>query len=279
MGRALPHGLAGPFSLRRADIRRLRPVPSYLYTYRAAVEKEEVNTCSQQLRALHGTSFLHGGGSKDDDGSFTTDNTTTTIRGTTTKISTEHRSSGDGGDGGGGGYGIFGSLPTRTALGRVGRGVLVAIPIAGAGFSAVLARRDYRRARQELKLARVRLAIAQRNHQRGVSKVAAGKNKREDGAADDPASDRPQMPTLDTSTAACFGVALAADSGVVAAHLVAAYGLYQGWAPDPVVNAEIASLVGAVVSTGGGVRGEYLVATRRAAEEAVEHGSGESSGT
>lgn len=233
MTRVLPHG-AGLLFLRHAARRPL--LPSYA--------SSAVNYC-QQARALHGTRFL-GGGKKDHDGSAST---------TATKTSTEHSSSG----------GILGSLPARTALARVGHGVLVALPIAGAGFSAILARRDYHRTRKELKLARVRLTLAERNHQRDVSRVTAGK---EDGV------DPPTRPTLETSTTACFGVALAADSGIVAAHLVAAYGLYQGWAPDPVVNAEIASLIGAFVSTGGGVRGEYLVARRHDAELLERGGKG-----
>lgn len=265
---ACPHGRAGGLLfLRRAAAERspllfLLPSSCSCRAAAAAAARTTADIYRQQVRALHGTRFLHGGGNKDHDRSVTT--------------------SSNSGGGGGGRDGIFGSLPARTALDRVGRGLLISLPLVGAGFSAVLARRDYRRARQELKLARVRLALSQRNHHRDLSKIAAAREKggEEDGVADDLPTNLPPRPTLDTSTTACFGVALAADSGLAAAHLVAAYGLYQGWTPDPIINAEIASFVGAVVSTGGGVRGEYLVATRRAAEEKMaERGSGEGSST
>lgn len=85
-------------------------------------------------------------------------------------------------------------------------------------------------------------------------------------------------PTFDASPARCFSVALAADASVLGFHLLAAYGLWHGWDPDPIVNAEIGNLVAAVVSTGGGVRGEYLVANRKSAEALARGGGSESSG-
>ncbi|CAM9099830.1 unnamed protein product, partial [Laminaria digitata] len=60
--------------------------------------------------------------------------------------------------------GILGSLPVRTAVARVGRGFLIALPLAGAGFAAWIGRSDYRRTRQELELARARLALAEEKH-------------------------------------------------------------------------------------------------------------------
>lgn len=157
----------------------------------------------------------------------------------------------------GGAGGMFGSLPARTAAGRVGRGVLVALPVVGAGFAAHLARKDYRRARSELKLAHVRLALSEMSYQRDVSRKAG---TQKDGVV------LPSRPTLETSAARCFGVTAAIDSGIVAAHALTLYGLYQGWEPDPIVHAGIAATVGAVFSTGGGVRGEYLVASREVLE-------------
>lgn len=134
------------------------------------------------------------------------------------------------------------------------------MPLAGAGFAAWIGRSDYRRTRRELELARVRLARALDEHR---SATAAEKE-----------GELPE-PTLDTSTVICFGVSAAADSVNVVAHLVAAYGLYQGWIPDGIVNAEIASWISAVVSTGAAVRGEYLTAGRRSAElDSEEHGGG-----
>lgn len=143
--------------------------------------------------------------------------------------------------------GILGSLPVRTAVARVGRGFLIALPLAGAGFAAWIGRSDYRRTRQELELARARLSLAEAKHNEDVD------SGREAGAA-------ASRPTLDTAAVRCFGVATAADSVNVVAHLVAVYGLYQGWAPEGIVNAESVGLVSAVVSTGGAVRGEYLAA-------------------
>lgn len=143
--------------------------------------------------------------------------------------------------------GILGSLPVRTAVARVGRGFLIALPLAGAGFAAWIGRSDYRRTRQELELARARLSLAEAKYNEDVD------SGREAGAA-------ASQPTLDTATVRCFGVATAADSVNVVAHLVAVYGLYQGWAPEGIVNAESVGLVSAVVSTGGAVRGEYLAA-------------------
>lgn len=153
------------------------------------------------------------------------------------------------------GGGMFGSLPARTAFGRVGRGVLIGLPVVGAGFAFHMARKDFRRARSELKGAHVRLAVAEMSYQRDVSRTAGGRT-RQDGAA------LPERPTLETSTARCFGVTAAIDSGIVAAHALTLYGLYQGWEPNPIINAGIAAMVGAVFSTGGGVRGDYLVASR-----------------
>ncbi|CAM9544958.1 unnamed protein product, partial [Hapterophycus canaliculatus] len=156
------------------------------------------------------------------------------------------------------------SLSTSTALARVGRGCLLALPLAGAGAAAWVGRSDYHKVRQELRLARVRLALDHMNHQREVNRTAGQRGV-----------ERPTRPTLDTSTARYYAGALLADSGVLAAHLVAAYGLYRGWDPEPIVNAEIASLVGAVLSTGGGVRGEYLIAARKAAQESDNGSSGD----
>lgn len=161
---------------------------------------------------------------------------------------------------------ILVSLPASTTIARVGRGCLIALPLAGAGFAAWIGRSDYRRTRQELELARSRLALEVKNH-------AAAKGR--PGAAVEAAG----VPRLDTSAVRCFGIATAADSVNVVAHLVAAYGLYRGWAPDDIVNAEIASLVSAVLSTGGAVRGEYLTAHRIAATslngEGREGGAGD----
>lgn len=155
-----------------------------------------------------------------------------------------------------GGGGFFETLPARTAAGRVGRGALVALPVVGAGFAAHLARKDYRRARSELKLAHVRLALAEMSYQRDASRTAGA----QDGVV------LPNRPTLETSAARCFGVTAAIDSGIVAAHMVMLFGLYHGWEPDPIVNAGIVAMVGATLSTGGGVRGEYLVASRKLSE-------------
>lgn len=143
--------------------------------------------------------------------------------------------------------GILGSLPVRTAVARVGRGFLIALPLAGAGFAAWIGRSDYRRTRQELELARARLSLAEEKHNEDVY------SGRETGTV-------ANQPTLDTTTVRCFGVATAADSVNVVAHLVAGYGLYQGWAPEGIVDAESVGLVSAFVSTGGAVRGEYLAA-------------------
>lgn len=161
---------------------------------------------------------------------------------------------------------IFGVLsPTPKVVARVGRGCLIAVPLAGAGFAAWIGWSDYRRTRRELELARVRLARALEEHR---SATAAEKE-----------GEVPE-PTLDTSTVICFGVSAAADSVNVVAHLVAAYGLYQGWMPDGIVNAEIASWISAVVSTGAAVRGEYLTAGRRSAElDSEENGGGGGGGT
>lgn len=156
------------------------------------------------------------------------------------------------------GGGTFGGLPARTAAGRVGRGLLVGMPVVGAGFALHLARKDFRRARSELKSAHVRLALAEMSYQRDVSRTAGARQQDGGGAA----TILPDRPTLETSAARCFGVTAAVDSGIVAAHVVTLYGLYQGWEPDPIVNAGIAAMIGAVLSTGGGVRGEYLVASR-----------------
>lgn len=161
--------------------------------------------------------------------------------------------------------GIFGNLPARTAAARLGRGVLIALPLAGAAFAAWIARSDYRRTREELDLARVRLGIEQELYENAV------KMAREGGGAPTPATRTASPPVLDTSTVRCFGVATAADSANVVAHLVAAYGLYHGWAPDGIVNAEYASLGSAVLSTGGAVRGEYLIAARRGEAETLDN--------
>lgn len=151
---------------------------------------------------------------------------------------------------------IFGVLsPTPKVVARIGRGCLIAVPLAGAGFAAWIGWSDYRRTRRELELARVRLTRALEEKNRSVT-TAAGKE-----------GTRDPVPTLDTSTVLCFGVAAAADSVNVAAHLVAAYGLYQGWLPDGIVNAEIASWVTAAVSTGAAVWGEYLTARRSSSAE------------
>lgn len=155
--------------------------------------------------------------------------------------------------------GILGSLPVRTAVARVGRGFLIALPLAGAGFAAWIGRSDYRRTRQELELARARLALAEEEHGKHVD---AGRAT--GGVA--------SRPTLDTATVECFGVATAADSVNVVAHLVAVYGLYRGWAPEGIVNAESVGLFSAVVSTGGAVRGEYLAARGGGG---YQHGVGE----
>ena len=156
--------------------------------------------------------------------------------------------------------GILGSLPVRTAVARVGRGFLIALPLAGAGFAAWIGRSDYRRTRQELELARARLSIAEgKKHSEDVD------SGRETGAV-------ASRPTLDTTIVRCFGVATAADCVNVVAHLVAVYGLYQGWAPEGIINAESVGLVSAVVSTGGAVRGEYLAAL--VASE-YQHGDGD----
>lgn len=73
--------------------------------------------------------------------------------------------------------------------------------------------------------------------------------------------------SIDMSTVRCFGVAAAADSANTVAHLVTAYGLYQGWAPDPLFVVESLSIGAAVLSTGGAVGGEYLSARREAVVE------------
>lgn len=134
--------------------------------------------------------------------------------------------------------------------------MLIALPLVGAGFATDLARKDYRRARHELRQARLRL-VAEMSHRREVMAAGGGE---EDGAA---LSD---LPVVDVSPARAFGVAAAVDSGVVLAHLVSLYGLYQGWEPEPIVNAGVAVVAGALLSAGGGVRGEYLVARRELAE-------------
>ncbi|CAM9159090.1 unnamed protein product [Ectocarpus sp. 12 AP-2014] len=161
--------------------------------------------------------------------------------------------------------GIFGDLPARTAAARAGRGCLIALPLAGIGFSAWTCVTDYRRVRHELKLARVGLALAEMSFQRDA--VRKGDSGGGGGANSAP------RPTFDASPARSFSVALVADAGVLGFHLLAAYGLWHGWDPDPIVNAEIGNLVAAVVSTGGGLRGEYLAANRNATE-ALARGEG-----
>ncbi|CAM9296588.1 unnamed protein product [Ectocarpus sp. 13 AM-2016] len=160
---------------------------------------------------------------------------------------------------------IFGNLPARTAAARAGRGCLIALPLAGIGFSAWTCITDYRRVRHELKLARVGLALAEMSFQRD-----AGRKGDSGGGGGANSATRP---TFDASPARSFSVALVADAGVLGFHLLAAYGLWHGWDPDPIVNAEIGNLVAAVVSTGGGLRGEYLAANRNAAE-ALARGEG-----
>ncbi|CAM9719938.1 unnamed protein product, partial [Scytosiphon promiscuus] len=123
--------------------------------------------------------------------------------------------------------GTAAGVPASTALARVGRGFLLALPLAGAGAAAWVGRSDYHKVRKELRLARVRLALDHMSHQREVSRTAG-----QSGA------ERPIQPTLDTSPARCYAVALMADAGVLAGHLVAGYGLYRGWDPEPIVNAE-----------------------------------------
>ncbi len=232
---ALPRG-AGLSFLRRAGSIRPRPLSSP----------------HQAARALHWSSKRLVG-ADDVSQSSSSSSSSSSSRSSRGPKQVEH---------GGGGGGIFGCLPARTALGRVGRGVLVALPLVGAGFAADLARKDYRRARLELRHVRLRLALAEVSRRRRESTAAgAGAGEEEDGAAA-----LPDQPVVDLSPARAFGVAAAVDSGVALAHLVSLYGLYQGWEPEPIINAGIAVAAGAVLSAGGGVRGEYLVARRELAE-------------
>lgn len=166
--------------------------------------------------------------------------------------------------------GIFGNLPARTAATRAGRGCLIALPLAGIGFSAWACVSDYRRVRHELKLARVGLALAEMSYQRDA---ASRKGDDGGGGGGGGGANSVARPTLDASPARGFSVALVADASALGFHLLAAYGLWHGWDPDPIVNAEIGNLVAAVVSTGGGLRGEYLAANRHAAE-ALARGGG-----
>ncbi|CAM9674362.1 unnamed protein product [Ectocarpus sp. 4 AP-2014] len=163
--------------------------------------------------------------------------------------------------------GIFGKLPARTAAARAGRGCLIALPLAGIGFSAWTCVTDYRRVRHELKLARVGLALAEMSFQRDAGRKG-------DSGGGGGGANSATRPMFDASPARSFSVALVADTGVLGFHLLAAYGLWHGWDPDPIVNAEIGNLVAAVVSTGGGLRGEYLAANRNAAE-ALARGEGD----
>ncbi|CAB1112359.1 unnamed protein product [Ectocarpus sp. CCAP 1310/34] len=173
--------------------------------------------------------------------------------------------------------GIFGNLPARTAAARAGRGCLIALPIVGIGFSAWTCVTDYRRVRHELKRACVGLALAEMSFQREAGRKGDSGSSGGGGGANSAT-----RPTLDASPVRSFSVALVADAGVLGFHLLAAYGLWHGWDPDPIVNAEIGNLVAAVVSTGGGLRGEYLAANRmrqisgrrRTAAEALARGEG-----
>lgn len=153
-------------------------------------------------------------------------------------------------------------FPARMAVARLGRGLLIAVPIVGAAFAAWIGRSDMRRTIEELEIARADLARAERAY-----KISGGVNGQEKSstAADGPTSDLVSAgPILNTTTVKCFGVATASDSVNVVAHLIVAYGLYQGWAPDAIVSVETTSLIAAVVSTGGAVGGEYLSARRKA---------------
>ena len=159
------------------------------------------------------------------------------------------------------GGGIFGCLPARTVLGRVGRGALAAIPVVGAGFAADLARKDYKRALHELRQAHVRLALAEMSHRREAVRLAGdGGDGAQRGGEDGDAAALPSQPVVDVSAARVFGVAAAVDSGVALAHAVSLYGLYQGWEPQPIINAGMAVVAGGLLSAGSGTRGEYLVA-------------------
>lgn len=209
-----------------------------------------------QVRALHYTRSTSSRDHDDDEGKKATTTTTTTVSAPNPPAADHGRDA------------AGANLPTSTALARVGRGLLLALPIAGVGAAAWVGRSDYHKVRKELRLARVRLALDHMSHQREVSRTAG-----QSGA------ERPTEPTLDSSTARCYALALLADGGVLAGHLVAAYGLLRGWDPEPIVNAEIASLAGALLSTGGGVRGEYLVAARKAAEVSVDESKGDGGGT
>lgn len=124
---------------------------------------------------------------------------------------------------------------------------------------------------QELEIARADHARAvERTRQRHL-KQSTGQTTNADttvapGAPpqDAPADNQMAAPKMNTATVKCFGIATAADSVNVVAHLLVAYGLYQGWEPDPLIALESTSLFAAVVSTGGAVGGEYLSARRAA---------------
>lgn len=221
--------------------RRALPHGACLFRVRWATNRKRIPFTTFATRALHGTQPSE---QQEEAGTNTSP----------TAFNEQHHS------------GFFGSLPARTAVGRVGQGLLVAIPVLGAGFATHLARKDYRRARSELKLAHVRLALAEMNHQRHVSRSAG----EQDGVA------LPTRPILDTSAARSFGVTAAIDSGIVIAHMVTLYGLYQGWEPDLIVNAGIAAMVAAGFSTAGGVRGEYLVARRELSKSGAKGSTVES---
>lgn len=113
------------------------------------------------------------------------------------------------------------------------------------------------------------IAISRSDHALALARAAQRENADRTSTSNtspttDAPSDRSTAPEMNTSTVNCFGVATAADSANVVAHLLAAFGLYQGWEPDAIVAVESASLVAAVVSTGGAVGGEYLSARRAA---------------
>lgn len=135
-------------------------------------------------------------------------------------------------------------FPANLAAKRLARGILIGVPVVGAALSAWLARSDMRRTYQEI-------AIARSDHARALARASRIKHTHGD-----------LSPTVNTGTVNCFGVATAADSVNVVAHLITAFGLYQGWEPDPIAAAESASLLAAVVSTGAAVGGEYLSARR-----------------
>lgn len=145
---------------------------------------------------------------------------------------------------------ILRRIPVREAVVRVGRGLLIAVPIAGAAFAAWIGKADIQRTLLEIKLARADILSKQDSKQDKLG-VQPGE------------AHVPGKQVIMNATVMCFGAATVADSINVLAHLVLAYGLYKGWDPHSLLFIEQTSLAAAASSTVVAVVGEISSAHRK----------------